>query len=313
LYSNIKQYVHDAFCHIEEDILVNGPLDRNDDSILEKGNRRKKRLGDRCTFRGGKNGNPASGRATFTQVRRVKVRDANGTFTGNYLRKTITRLANIGVAAQVLKLDLIAQLDAQVSERKVRLEVTDAARAWMAKEGYVFTHATTKRRHWRRGAQTLSSKTTPDFTERLGPNNGFMRVFFHDVATKLRAFHPGYGWDEGLVAALYRAGGQEMTLVHRAYEKNWTEEESPRGWVLALIATYDSVWTEEESPRGWVLAMIATNDSVCTRDCRAGAPTNALPRHLHERHRERPRSKLRDRRRRTKDGNPGGLGRGLAW
>ena len=104
------QYVHDAFCHIEEDILVNGPLDRNDDSILEKGNRRKKRLGDRCTFRGGKNGNPASGRATFTQVRRVKVRDANGTFTGNYLRKTITRLANIGVAAQVLKLDLIAQL-----------------------------------------------------------------------------------------------------------------------------------------------------------------------------------------------------------
>lgn len=110
---------------------------------------------------------------------------------------------------------------------------------WMAKEGYVFTHATTKRRHWRRGAQTLSSKTTPDFTERLGPNNGFMRVFFHDVATKLRAFHPGYGWDEGLVAALYRAGGQEMTLVHRAYEKNWTEEESPRGWVLAMIATND--------------------------------------------------------------------------
>jgi hypothetical protein len=110
---------------------------------------------------------------------------------------------------------------------------------WMAKEGYVFTHATTKRRHWRRGTQTLSSKTTPDFTERLGPNNGFMRVFFHDVATKLRTFHPGYGWDEGLVAALYRAGGQEMTLVHRAYEKNWTEEESPRGWVLAMFATND--------------------------------------------------------------------------
>ena len=123
---------------------------------------------------------------------------------------------------------------------------------WMAKEGYVFTHATTKRRHWRRGAQTLSSKTTPDFTERLGPNNGFMRVFFHDVATKLRAFHPGYGWDEGLVAALYRAGGQEMTLIHRAYKKNWTEEESPRGWVLALIA-------------------LVISD--CTRDCRAGAPT----------------------------------------
>jgi ATP-dependent Clp protease ATP-binding subunit ClpA len=30
----------------------------------------------------------------------------------------------------------LAQLDAQVAERKVRLEVTDAARAWMAKEGY---------------------------------------------------------------------------------------------------------------------------------------------------------------------------------
>ena len=104
------QYVHDAFCHIEEDILVNGPLDRNDDAILEKGNRRKKRLGDRCTMRGGKNCAADGGKAVWTQTRRVKIRDENGKFTGEYRKKTVTRRANLGVAAQVLKLDLIAQL-----------------------------------------------------------------------------------------------------------------------------------------------------------------------------------------------------------
>ena len=37
----------------EDEINEHGTLDRNDDSILEKGNQRKKRLGDRVVFRGG--------------------------------------------------------------------------------------------------------------------------------------------------------------------------------------------------------------------------------------------------------------------
>ena len=125
------QYVHDAFCHVEEDILMHGTGDRNDDSILEKGNRRKKRLGDRCVFRGGKNGHPASGRATYQQQRRVKQRNEHGVWTGGYLTKTVTRIANLGQAAQVLKLDLIAQLceaqrksctDAQSAKQKEHQE-----------------------------------------------------------------------------------------------------------------------------------------------------------------------------------------------
>ena len=36
---SVWQYVHDAFAHIHEDIMVHGSGDRNDDAILEKGNR----------------------------------------------------------------------------------------------------------------------------------------------------------------------------------------------------------------------------------------------------------------------------------
>jgi ribosomal protein S18 acetylase RimI-like enzyme len=100
------QYVHDAFAHVEEDILEHGFGDRNDDSILEKGNRRKKRLGDRCVFRGGTN----RAGARFQQTRRVKERDAHGRWTGRYTKSTVSRRANLGAAAQVLRLDLIAQL-----------------------------------------------------------------------------------------------------------------------------------------------------------------------------------------------------------
>ena len=103
---SLWQYVHDAYAHIEEDILVHGTGDRNDDAILEKGNRRKKRLGDRCVFRGGKN---ATG-SKFRQSYRVKERDEKGVWTGNYVTKYKSRLANTGQAGQVLTLDLIAQI-----------------------------------------------------------------------------------------------------------------------------------------------------------------------------------------------------------
>ena len=36
---SLWQYVHDAFAHVHEDIMEHGAGDRNDDAILEKGNR----------------------------------------------------------------------------------------------------------------------------------------------------------------------------------------------------------------------------------------------------------------------------------
>ena len=97
------QYVHDAFAHIEEDILVHGTGDRNDDAILEKGNRRKKRLGDRCVFRGGKN----NGVRTY----KIRVKEmVAGKWTGSYVPKEVTRRTVAGQAAQVMILDTIAQI-----------------------------------------------------------------------------------------------------------------------------------------------------------------------------------------------------------
>ena len=99
------QYVHDAFAHVLEDILEHGPGDHNDDAILEKGNRRKKRLGDRCCFRGGTN----RVGATYVQTLRVKEK-VNGIATGRFITKKRSRIASLGQAAQVQTLDLIAQI-----------------------------------------------------------------------------------------------------------------------------------------------------------------------------------------------------------
>lgn len=66
--------------------------------------RRKKRLGDRCVFRGGKN------RARWTRTYRVKEK-VDGKWTGNYITKTTTvNVHGFGQAAQVQRLDLAAQL-----------------------------------------------------------------------------------------------------------------------------------------------------------------------------------------------------------
>ena len=98
--------------------------DRNDDSILEKGNRRKKRWGDRTVFRGGTN---RSG-ATFAQPTRVKERDAFGKETGNYLLKTVSRRANLGIAAQVQRMDLVSQiLEAKRDSLSVTRSVKEVA------------------------------------------------------------------------------------------------------------------------------------------------------------------------------------------
>ena len=66
--------------------------------------RRKKRLGDRVVFRGGKN------RASWTRNYRIKEK-VDGKWTGNYLPRTTTvHVHGFGQAAQVQRLDLCAQL-----------------------------------------------------------------------------------------------------------------------------------------------------------------------------------------------------------
>ena len=97
------QYVHDAFYHIYEDIMEHGAGDRNDDAILEKANRRKKRLGDRCTMRGGKN------HSWWDRTIRV-LEKIDGKKTGKYVKKTVSVVRNIGQAAQVQRLDMVAQI-----------------------------------------------------------------------------------------------------------------------------------------------------------------------------------------------------------
>jgi hypothetical protein len=98
--------VHDAFWHVEEDVEQHGTGDRNDDSLLEKGNRRKKRLGDRVVFRGGSNIEGTRWKKTI----RVLERDAKGKKTGRYLKKVVMVKAVLGVAAQCQRLDLIAAI-----------------------------------------------------------------------------------------------------------------------------------------------------------------------------------------------------------
>ena len=98
------QYPHDSSAHFLEDSLEHGHADAVDDSILEKGNRRKKRLGDRCVFRGGTN-EPG---AKFTYERKVKVRDEKGVWTGEMKTVTVSRTAVLGPAAQAQRLDFAA-------------------------------------------------------------------------------------------------------------------------------------------------------------------------------------------------------------
>ena len=102
--SALWQYVHDAFAHVGDDIREHGAGDRNDDAILEKGNRRFKRLGDRCVFRGGRNAH------TWTRTIRVADKDAAGKKTGTFTKKTITVKAPQGQAAQAQRLECIAQI-----------------------------------------------------------------------------------------------------------------------------------------------------------------------------------------------------------
>ena len=98
------QYPHRSSTHFLEDALEFGEFDTVDDSLLEKGNRRKKRLGDRVTMHGGTN-EPGT---YWTYERRTEIRDEFGVGTGDFKVKTVRRRANLGAAAQVQRLDYAA-------------------------------------------------------------------------------------------------------------------------------------------------------------------------------------------------------------
>merc|ERR1719220_1298799 len=90
---------------------------------------------------------------------------------------------------------------------------------YMRQHGYVLTRTTSKRTFWEKGGQMLSAKKTRDWLEKNGPNNGYMRVFMHDVAIKLQEHNPKYGWDDSLVDALF--DGVSLVLVNKRYDEQW--------------------------------------------------------------------------------------------
>jgi hypothetical protein len=98
------QYIHDSFAHFLEDAMEHGAAERVDDSILEKGNRRKKKLGLRCCFHAGTNKDGA----TYKQRRKVPVYK-DGKKTGEFVTKISYREANWGVTAQMQWLDMVGQ------------------------------------------------------------------------------------------------------------------------------------------------------------------------------------------------------------
>ena len=63
-------------------------------------------MGDRVVFRGGTN----KLNATFTSTTRKPELDAEGNPTGSFIVTTYTRRANLGMAAQCQRLDLISQI-----------------------------------------------------------------------------------------------------------------------------------------------------------------------------------------------------------
>mmetsp|Transcript_112367 Transcript_112367/g.312673 ORF Transcript_112367/g.312673 Transcript_112367/m.312673 type:complete len:331 (+) Transcript_112367:61-1053(+) len=111
-----------------------------------------------------------------------------------------------------------------------KLTINTDLDSYMSSKGFTFERKSTKRTHWVKGSMKISAKTTTDWKETNGPNNGFMRIFFHDVAVKLRQFNSKYGWDDSLIDGLF--DGETLTLVNKHYDKDWTEAETPRHWIL---------------------------------------------------------------------------------
>ena len=121
------QYVHDAFAHAEEEALMHGAADPNDDSLLEKENRRVKEIGRRIIFHA-KN---KSGSARVKQT--ILKRDGDGCIQ----KKVITRRAGMGSTGQLLRIQLAHKL-AQAKRGFLKARKTERRKAMeeIKKEAY---------------------------------------------------------------------------------------------------------------------------------------------------------------------------------
>ena len=113
--------------------------------------RRKKRLGDRCTFRGGKNN------SVWTRRTRVPEK-INGQKTGRFIEKQVPVKASTGMAGQTQKLDLIAQI--REAERKC------ASEQYTPKELALKTEQKKEREEARNAMVASIEKFKADFTKK---------------------------------------------------------------------------------------------------------------------------------------------------
>lgn len=123
-------------------------------------------------------------------------------------------------------------VDLALEHAKKLCKNTDIA-SYMKSHGFVPSKYTMKKDTiWEKhGSANLFGKKTNDWKENGGPNNGFMRVFFQDLFSKLHEFNGDYGWSNGLWDGLF--DGRTLTLV--GYSINGTSvpaAASPRTWVL---------------------------------------------------------------------------------
>ena len=124
--------------------------------------------------------------------------------------------------------------------RRLVTRVSTADQVWknLTDQGFYKTEPGQKRSHWifkNNKKWTRSVKEANDFLEKNGPNNGWMRLFFHDVAIKLQAFNSSYGWDSSLLPSFVAGDGQNerLFLVNHKYEKEWENpDQDPRVWII---------------------------------------------------------------------------------
>jgi len=90
---------------------------------------------------------------------------------------------------------------------------------------------------WTKGKSVLTVKASRDWKEHNVPNNRFMRVFMHNVVTKLHEYNPKYGWDDSLVDALF--DGEALYSINKPYSEKLrygdVEKTTPRHWIIPQL------------------------------------------------------------------------------
>jgi len=84
------------------------------------------------------------------------------------------------------------------------------------------------------GVDKYVKPTHANWDAKHGPGNGFLRVFYHHVFSKLKQFDSAYGWDDCQEAAIYDVGQKKLYLVNKHYDSNWNVDPSlsPIHWVI---------------------------------------------------------------------------------